>query len=347
MELMKYDEMINNLSHKNRTINLLLGNGFSVAYNPHIFSYNALSQYIESIDNKLLLKLFDIIKTKNFEMVMQQLDNFCEIAKTFGTDIELIKTVEVASNSFKTGLIDAIKELHPEHVFTIPDEQSDACSRFLQRYLGDGSNVFTTNYDILLYWVLMRNNMKNAIDGFGRDVENYDDDVPKEDLIFSELRWGKHKDRQNVHYLHGALPIFDSGVDIVKEEYDEHNYLLEKIKRNIDRNQYPVFVTAGNGNEKMVHIMHNHYLSYCYDKLCSITGSLITFGFNFGEYDDHIIDAINIAAMHGKKAKDKLHSVYIGIYSEEDYKHILSIEGKFECKVNKYDARTASVWGKN
>ena len=76
----------------------------------------------------------------------------------------------------------------------------------------------------------------------------------------------------------------------------------------------------------------------------SIEGSLITFGFNFGEYDEHIIDAINIAAKRGKRGGDKLHSVYIGVYSEQDYNHIKSIEDKFQCKVNIYDAKTSSIW---
>lgn len=344
MELMSYEQMMSSLNKKKRIINLLLGNGFSMAYNPEIFSYNALNNYIENIDNKLLIKLFDLINTKNFEMVMQQLENFCEIANAFGTDMELINIIKEASDSLKTGLIDAVKELHPEHVFSIPDVKSSACSKFLKDYLDTNGHVFTTNYDILLYWVLMRNNVNNAIDGFGRDAENADD-VPEEDIIYSELRWGKHKENQNIHYIHGALPIFDSGIEIIKEEYDSQNYLLDKIKQRIAQKQYPIFVTAGNGNEKLEHIMHNYYLSYCYDKLSSITGSLVTFGFNFGEYDDHIINAINMAAKHGKKMTEKLHSVYIGIYSDADYKHILSIEKKFKCKINKFDAKTAQVWG--
>ena len=284
MELMSYDEVIKSLKKKKRIINLLLGNGFSMAYDPHIFSYNALNGYIESIDNKLLLSLFNLINTKNFELVMQQLDNFCEIAQTFGTDKELIKIIKEASDSLKTGLIDAVKELHPEHVFTIPEDKCNACSKFLQEYLENNGHVFTTNYDILLYWVLMRNKINNAIDGFGRDAENAEADVPEDEIIYSELRWGKHKETQNVHYIHGALPFFDTGIEIIKEEYDIQNYLLDKIKQRIEKKQYPIFVTAGNGNEKMVHIMHNHYLSHCYDKLSSITGSLVIISSGDGSF---------------------------------------------------------------
>lgn len=344
MKLKNYDEVITYLQKKERDTHLLLGNGFSMAYDPEIFSYNALFGFIENIDNDLLSKLFEAIKTKNFEIVMQQLDNFNEILSVFGSDKKLEKKVQEAISQLKHILIDAIKELHPEHVFKIPDEKHEKCALFLKPYLQGNGNIFTTNYDILLYWVLMRMEFKNAIDGFGRERENYDEFIPEEDLEYSELRWGKHKKKQNIHYLHGTLPFFDTGVHIIKEEYDSNNYLLEKVESRLENKEYPIFVTSGNGNEKLAHIMHNRYLSFCYEQLTNIEGSLVTFGFNFGEYDHHIIEAINIAAKHGRRAGNKLFSIYIGVYAESDKKHIESIENKFKCKVQIFDAKTAHVW---
>lgn len=347
MELKKYDEVISYLQKKKRDAHLLLGNGFSMSYDPEIFSYNALFGFIENIDNELLSKLFDAIKTKNFEIVMQQLDNFSELLEVFGSNEKLEKRVQEAIAQLKHILIDAIKELHPEHVFKIPDEKHEKCALFLKHYLQGNGNIFTTNYDILLYWVLMRMEFKNAIDGFGRERENYDEYVPENELEYSELRWGKHKKKQNVHYLHGTLPFFDTGIHIIKEEYDSNNYLLEKVESRLEKKEYPIFVTSGNGDEKLAHIMHNRYLSFCYEKLTNIEGSLVTFGFNFGEYDHHIIEAINTAAKHGRRVGNKLFSIYIGVYSESDKKHIESIENKFKSKVQLFDAKTANVWGNN
>src|SRR6185437_16100558 len=122
------------------------------------------------------------------------------------------------------------------------------------------------------------------------------------------------------------------------------NFLLQNVKDRIDKKEYPIFVTAGNGKEKLTHIMHNKYLSFCYEQLCNIEGSLVTFGFNFGEYDTHIIDAINTATKMGRKIQDKLWSVYIGVYSDKDLNHIKEIEKKFKCKVTPYDARTVNIW---
>lgn len=347
MKLESFDDVLKSISsNRDREFHLLLGNGFSMAYDSTMFSYNALHDFISKVDDDLLTTLISIIETKNFELIMQQLDNFAALIEAFGSDKRLKSRVEKTGKRLKKSLLGAIKELHPEHVFAIPQENSDACAKFLKTFLDANGHIYTTNYDLLLYWVTMRNQVMQAVDGFGRERENPDEFVPEEEIEYSELRWGKHKDKQDIFYVHGALPLFDTGVEIVKEEYDNQHYLLENISSRIDKGEYPVFVTAGNGREKLTHIMHNRYLTHCYDSLSTIAGSLVTFGFNFGEYDDHIIDAINVAAKHGRKSFPKLLSIYIGVYSDTSRKHIERISGRFKCKVHIYDAKTANVWGR-
>jgi len=157
MALKTYQEVVKYLAKSNRTKHLLLGNGFSMAYDPEIFSYNALNTFIEKTKDKLLLKLFEIVNTKNFELIMQQLDNFCRLAEEFTSDKKLKAKIEAASEALKKSLVDAVRELHPEHVFRIPEERSLSSAKFLRQFLNNDGHVFTTNYDILLYWVLMRN----------------------------------------------------------------------------------------------------------------------------------------------------------------------------------------------
>jgi len=347
-KLITYQGVINTLKTKKRLKHFLFGNGFSMAYDRNIFSYNALSKFIENTGDPMIRNLFEKLNTKNFELIMQQLDNFCEIAEIFSEDKTLVPKIKKASEKLKNSLVDAIKELHPEHVFTIPEEKSQSCISFLQEYLNKGGFVFSTNYDLLPYWVLMRNKAQNASDGFGRDLETDIDGgeyIDPDELEYSELRWGKYKENQTIFYLHGTLPIFDTGINIIKVEYDTEHYLLQNVSERIDKKEYPIFVTAGNGKEKLTHIMHNKYLSFCYEKLCNIQGSLVTFGFNFGDYDTHIIDAINVAAKKGSKIRDKLWSIYIGVFSDDDLNHILEIQNKFKCKVTPYNARTANIWG--
>ena len=345
MAVLSFDELVKAIETKGRPFHLLLGNGFSVSYDPQIFSYLALYDFVTQSKDERVTKLFDVVKTKNFEVLMEHLENFAALVDLFGGGEALKVDILAAADLLKTRLLDAINALHPEHVFTIPEERLTACANFLNLFLGRGAHIFSTNYDLLLYWVLMRAKIPNAVDGFGRERLSDGDRDTGEDPEYSELVWGKNKDRQSVHYLHGALPLFDTGVDVVKEEYEVGANLLEKIQSRIENRQYPIFVAAGNGEEKLTHILHNHYLAHCYDVLREIEGSVVSFGFQFGDSDRHIIDALNSATKNGAKIKERLWSIYIGVYSEADIAHVERIEGLFKCKVQMWDVKTAKIWG--
>jgi hypothetical protein len=345
MELETFDDVLASIKrNKKRPFHLLVGNGFSIAYDPKIFSYNALYNFIEDLDDADLTAVLSVIETKNFEVLMQYLDTFSALVGAFGGQPDLKKRVDTASAKLKTALLNAVKALHPEHVFTIPLQQSKACAAFLEVFLDSGGGIFSSNYDLLLYWVLMRDNgILKHVDGCGRELENPDEVEKGEEPEWSELYWGKNRKEQNVFYLHGALPFFDDGVAIVKEEYDAYNYLLHKISARMDNGEYPIFVATGDGHQKLTHIMHNRYLTYCYERLCEASGSLVTFGFRFGDQDLHIVEAINKAAR--RKKEERLWSVYIGAHSDEDKTRIEQIAHKFKCKVHIFDSKTAPVWG--
>jgi hypothetical protein len=57
---------------------------------------------------------------------------------------------------------------------------------------------------------------------------------------------------------------------------------------------------------------------------------------------------LNKASKFNKENRNtgKLFSIYIGVYSESDLKHIESIKNKFYCKVNIYNANTTKIWNK-
>jgi len=329
--------------NKQRAFHLLLGNGFSLAYAPNIFSYNALYNFVAELENPILKELFEVVGTHDFERVMQQLDTFAALGTAFGVDDRVRARIREAAAALKRSLIDAIRSLHPEHVFKIPEQRCSACIAFLRPFLDSKGALFTTNYDLLLYWVLMRGGL-NAIDGFGRDRENPDEYVPAEELEYSELRWGRNLGGQNVFYLHGALPLFDTGVEIVKEEYTTEAFLLQTIAQRIEGGDYRVFVTAGDGTQKLTHIRHNPYLEHCHKALASLNGSLVTFGFNFGEQDSHIVSAFQKATHNGQKVPERLWSVYVGVYSESDKDRAAELARELKCKVKMFDARTAPVW---
>lgn len=344
MKLETFDEVRASITkNPKRKFHLLLGNGFSVAYNPTVFSYNALHDFVSKMKDDDIAAILGVVETHNFEVIMRHLDSFSALVAALDGDCRLKQRLDKASEKLKRGLLDAVMALHPEHVFVVPEDRSKACAAFLKTFLDTGGSINSTNYDLLLYWVLMRNKVANHVDGCGRDIENDTGERMKpENRVWSNLIWGKHRAEQNVFYLHGALPLFDSGVAIVKEECDAHDYLRNKVAERMARGEYPIFVTAGDGQQKLRQIRHNQYLTYCYDRFCELEGTLVTFGFGFGASDDHVTEAINRAAK--ADLHRRLWSIYIGVYSESDEQHIRSIAGRFQCKVRIYDAKTADVW---
>jgi hypothetical protein len=61
VELKSYEEITQYLNRRKRTTHLLLGNGFSMAYDAKIFSYNALSNFLDNLNDDLLKKIFTAI----------------------------------------------------------------------------------------------------------------------------------------------------------------------------------------------------------------------------------------------------------------------------------------------
>ncbi len=334
-----YQEVMDYLkSKKKRKIHLLFGNGFSMGYDPQIFSYNALTEFVKKCKDSTILKLFRIVGSTNFELIMRSLDLFVKFGEEFAPNANLKEIILPAKEKLKENLLEAITGLHPEHVFKVPEEKSRSCALFLKDFLDSKGSIFSTNYDLLLYWILMREAAVfegNMRDGFARG------DRP-------DLTWSSGS--QNIYYLHGSLPLFDYAGTIIKEEYDQQNFLLRNIKTRIANDQYPIFVTAGTAQEKMEMISHNRYLSYCYESLSNLNDSLVVIGFNFGEYDSHIIDAINHAARQRKGRSGCLCSIFIGYYTVEDREHLLEICPKFKIpqdKIRLFDVKTANIWNRN
>ena len=77
MKLEAFNDVLASINkNPKRAFHLLLGNGFSIGYDSSIFSYNALHDFINKLDDKDLSMILGVIETRNFEVIMKQLDNF-------------------------------------------------------------------------------------------------------------------------------------------------------------------------------------------------------------------------------------------------------------------------------
>ena len=97
----------------------------------------------------------------------------------------------------KRTLVQAIAHSHLEQPGDIMDTRKTCAARFLEPY----QIVFTTNYDLLLYWVTMFGANRQIFEDGVRADQN-DPEAPY--LVFSE-RLG---DKRGILYLHGALHLY-------------------------------------------------------------------------------------------------------------------------------------------
>jgi len=226
-----------------RPFHLLLGNGFSVAYDPAIFSYNALHSFVTKLNDGDLSKVLEVVETRNFEVIMKYLDNFSALLAAFGGDAVLQKRVNAASAKLKMSLLAGRKRDASEHVFTVPGEQSQACATFLKTFLGS-AEAYSRPITICSYiGSHARRHTLQHIDGCGRELENDTGEFMEEsDQIWSDLKWGKYRDTQNVFYLHGAFSY------LIRRRNSQRGIRRLQLpsgedQRKDEKGEYPIFVT--------------------------------------------------------------------------------------------------------
>lgn len=161
---------------------LLLGNGFSIACVPSIFSYTSLYESADFGVNSQLSDVFDKLKTKDFEEVVRALESSRGICSVYDPrNSALLQNLRNDAERLKEVLLHTIAKKHPRLPSDIDECKYFACKKFLSHFISEGmktGRVYTLNYDLLLYWTLMNDSAGNGEsiklltdDGFGRERE--------------------------------------------------------------------------------------------------------------------------------------------------------------------------------
>ena len=309
---------------------LLLGNGFSIALKPNIFSYASLYQRADFAKVPYAGAIFEALGTKDFEAVIKVLVSAHKVLKIYdGIHI----------------LVTAIGQNHPDRPFEVEPEQFAACRGFLANF----GHVYTLNYDILLYWALMQDKVDDLRlkpdDGF-RQPEDQED--------ASYVSWLEAQ-TATVHFLHGALHLFDDGDQIIKYTWSRTDIpLLEQIRDALDHDRYPLFVSEGTSRHKLEKILHNAYLHKglrSFEAICDMQAvGLFIFGHSLAANDDHILRKISRGNV------SKLYVSLFGDPASAENKLIISnaqalvakrktLKPKRELELCFYSAASAQIWG--
>jgi hypothetical protein len=339
-EVMSFEDAIGLAEGKKH---LMLGNGFSIALFPDIFTYGTLFDKAKS-SRKLTKKItgvFGLLETTDFEQVMEALQNAAKLMTVYAKKApNLAKKLQADAEKLRDILTETISENHPERPHCVDETQYASCKTFLSNF--DGS-IYTLNYDLLLYWTLMQSEVQPDVksdDGF-RDVE----EGTAEYVVWDVQNSGT----QRIHYLHGALHVFDAGAELKKFVWSKTEIaLVDQIRRSLASRHYPLIVTEGTSEQKMDRIQHSGFLSRAYRSLAGIGWNLFIYGHSLAENDEHLLKLID----HGKTTR-----IFVGLYGDPTKKSNQKIieraklipgrrRDRYPAEVFFYDAQSARVWDK-
>lgn len=257
--------------------NLLIGNGLSISISED-FSYKSLREKVTGETSPAVDRLFKKLNTVDFEHLLGKVKDARDVMEAI-TDGQVIVSSSI-SEEIRQIFIEAIRSMSP-----IGPWDHGLDPQLLNKALSKYNNIFTTNYDIYLYWA--RRNQKgrfNIIDFFFSGDYFDRNNVDK-------------RDREAIFFLHGAMFIFEVENKVRKINKGAHKTLYEAIEEKINtENEYPLFISEGTPEEKLANIKSNEYLSFCYDNLRSMEGDLDIYGHSLNSaVDAHIISAIKEA----------------------------------------------------
>ncbi|MEO1367893.1 MAG: DUF4917 family protein [Acidobacteriota bacterium] len=321
--------------------NLLLGNGFSIACDSR-YSYRALRQHADGRLPEVSRALLDRLGTDNLEQVLQIVEDARWVAEQCGqSDGSLAATHRQTC----VALVQALAADHltsPRQIDLERDRSSHAVA-----FMGLFRRIFTTNYDLLLYWTLM----KNA--GDREEGYNYRDGFRRpEGELFGEF---DPEVDTNVFYLHGALHLYESRTGDGEVRARKHvrtgnRGLVTIVQGTFERGDFPLFVAGGRPEQKLDTIRGSSYLKRCYDTFSALSGPLVIFGWSLGDSDRHLLSAL--------AANADLGPVYLSFYGDPESPSNLRLratvaelraqsrtERGTPLEVSLFPSPSAAVWG--
>ena len=359
MKPISFQDAIKQASAYNKK-NLLLGNGFSIACVPTIFTYTSLFKQADFSKMPQVKEVFKNLDTQDFEEVVRALENCSIVLPSYKTLPKTAALIHKHAQKLKEILIETIAKNHPKIPAEIAEVKYKACVQFLNNFLGNDGAIYSLNYDLLLYWTLMyglNEELLNAEpnDGFGKDVELNDADIPISVSDYVIWQGDSNAHGQNIHYLHGALHIFEREAEIEKFTWvNTGKPLIEQTREALEENRFPLFVAEGDSTKKLTRISHSGYLFHSYKSFSQrmktggkkSTACLFTYGVSFSENDEHIIKKIT---------NGRFNHLFVSIYGSPDSatnKRIIAAVETIKRKrrnqdfiISYYDAESASVWG--
>jgi len=257
---------------------ILIGNGASQAVWEK-FAYQSLYDQAQSgVDHPLSSedkKIFKSLQTKNFELVLGALSTTSTITKILHKDETFIRE---RYKNIQRALVEAVHSVHVRW-----DKVPQETLLQIRSAILDFESVFSTNYDLLLYWAVMAGNASGEFKDYLWG-ENQEFDLTDTQISGSVTR---------VLYLHGGLHLYrlPSGATI-KRTAEPAKSLLDSFGVPFRDNATPLFITEGTSEDKLASIRRSDYLSFAYSCFSRREGPMVVFGHSLSDTDSHLVRAM-------------------------------------------------------
>lgn len=274
-------------------LSVLLGNGFSQAWDAGIFNYaNLLERADFGASDVVIRALFAAVGTYDFEAVMKELVGAHRVLTAYGQNEALCARVHEDQERLKDALIGAISSSHPALPSGVTGAQYTAAKVFLTRF----KQIFTVNYDLLLYWARNKPDIDPAFDS--------------DDGFRANQTWRQSGTDQNIFFLHGGLHIYEQREDTRKHACtDGGTTIIEQVRRNLVAGRFPLFVSEPTSPLKKARINRSRYLRACFDALPKLEGTLFIYGHSIDDNDAHIFEQIDASPVR---------QVYVSVFGDEN-----------------------------
>lgn len=288
---------------------LFLGNGFSIKQHA-AFSYSSLYTAFLHQCVPSEVSFFNSFSTTNFEAIQHQL---AITAKVNGLLSLPTLPLDPYVSKLRNGFITVIQSVHPTFA-NIPPSAITNLSQQLDAF-GD---IFTTNYDLYLYHVIMKSKDRHNANNSVRPYNDYF--WGQWNYPFLEFRdYQNYTHYKHIYFLHGALFLFPGWTqghyNTLKIRRAGSRELLDIVGDQIHHGAFPLFVSEGTSPQKQAVIAGDSYLSFSLRQFRNTESSLVIYGSALDpQYDKHILDAINFCK------RSLAVSIYVGNRSFADVK---------------------------
>ena len=254
---------------------ILIGNGASRAV-WDAFKYPSLYEVARTaaVNNKLAADdevLFAKLgNTRNVEAVLGALLTSRIVCDALQMDT---RKLEERYESVRRALVDAVHHVHIPWTL-VPKEILIAIRNALLAY----DYVFSTNYDLLVYWSIMADDPGDFRDYFwSQEFDVGDVEV-----------WNK---KTKVLYLHGALHLYYSANGgTFKEHAAPFANLLASFAKRPDT--VPLCITEGSAAQKSAAISRSDYLAFGMQQFGRTAGPLVVLGQGLSDVDEHLTEVL-------------------------------------------------------